>query len=169
MANHDPLHNKQITNGLTPVADAFAGGVATDLHSLENYRKITWIIFTGAFEDTGVSNIVTVDASDDASASSTTAMAFNHRSMAWNATTEAAWGALTAATSSGYNFTTNNTASNAIFAITVTADKVEAAQAGAKFARLAIAETANKTITAGVLVIMEDPRYAGDVPPSVQS
>lgn len=164
MAQHDLLFDSHIISGLTPVADAFAGGVATDVISMANYRRATFIVFTGAYEDAAVSNLVTIEACDDAAASTTAAMAFKHRHCASSASVDT-WGALTSATSAGYNFTSNNTASNGIWMATVTADEVSAnGGSGYQFVRMAIAETANKTITAGVLIILSEPRYPTDVP-----
>ena len=167
MSQYDFLSDHHIVSGLTPVADAFSGGVNTDVISLENYRRATFIVFCGAYEDTGVSNLVTVEACDDASASNTSTMLFKHRHCASSATVDT-WGALTTVSAvTGYNFTSNNTGSNGIWMVEVTADEVAADGGnGYQFVRLAIAETADKTITAGVLVILSDPRYPGAVPVS---
>lgn len=154
--------------GLVPVADCFAGGVATDIISLANYNRALFTIITGAIEDANISNIVTVDACDDTTPSNTTAMAFYHRSQQWSATVDT-WSAWTAATSSGYNFTSNNAVANAVHQITFTASEVEAAQAGYEFARVSIAETANKTITATVFVQLFEPRYGVSLPLDAQA
>lgn len=163
MPSKDFLYDKHVVQGIVPVADAFAGGVSTDVISLKNYRKCTFVIITGAIEDTGISNIVTVDACDDTTPSNTTAMAFHHRSLQWSTSADT-WGDLTAATSSGYNLTSNNAVANAVHLVTVTAEEVEAAAAGYPYVRLTIAETANKTITAAVLVVLEEPRYMQETP-----
>lgn len=159
----DFLSNHHVTVGLVPVADAFAGGVASDIISMENYNRLTFFVFTGAIEDTGVSNIVTVSACTDASGSGATAMAFKHRVMQWSTTADT-WGALTAATSTGYNFSDNNTVANAVWMIEVTAADVNSALSGAEFVRLNIAETANKTITGCAIAILSEPRYPQAVP-----
>lgn len=159
----DFLQDHHIVSALTVVADAFAGGVTTDYISLENYRRVTFVIIQGDKEDTCVSNLVTVNASDDASGTTTTAMAFQHRSMTYTTSADT-WGALTSAAAAGYNFNANNTADNTIHTVEVTADEVQAAQAGAQFVSLTVAETANKTVTAGIIAILSDPRYPGPVP-----
>jgi hypothetical protein len=51
----------------------------------------------------------------------------------------------------------------------VTADEIEAAQAGYGFVRLAVAETVNKTITGTVLIILSEPRYEHDTGVAVQT
>jgi len=154
-----------IVTGIVPVADAFAGGVSSDVINLKNYGRCTFVIQTGAIQDGCVSNLVTVDACDDAAASNTTAMPFYHRSQRWS-TTNDIWADVTPqlATASGYNFTVNHAVANAIHIVDITGEMVEQAAPGYEFARLTIAETANKTITAGVLVILSRPRFTQDLP-----
>lgn len=160
----DFLSNHHVVAGIYPVADAFDSGVQTDVVSLKDYRRATWFIITGAVEDATISNIVTVQACSTAAAAATSKMTFVHRTCL-SSTTVDTWGALTAAAVTGYNFTDNATVANAIYMVEVTADEVAADGGnGYQFARLAIAETANKTITAGVICILSDPRYPGDVP-----
>lgn len=159
----DILSNLHIVAGLYPVADCFAGGVATDVISLANYRRATFIVMTGAIEDTGISNIVTVEACTSAAAANNTAMAFRSRVCASSSSVDS-WGALTARASTGHNFATANAAANVMWMVDVTADEVAAAVSGGQFVRLAIAETANKTITAGVICILSEPRYPGASP-----
>lgn len=163
MAQKDFLWGKHVVQGIVPVADAFAGGVSSDVVSLKDYNRVTWLIITGAIEDSGVSNLVTVDACDDATPSNTTAMPFYHRSLEWSTSADS-WGDLTLATASGYNLTDNHAVANAVHIVTVTGDMVNSAAAGYESARLTIAETANKTITAAVLTILDEARYPQSTP-----
>lgn len=163
MAQHDFLHDHHVVVGLVPAADAFAGGVSTDVVSLANYRRATFIIVTGAIEDTGVSNVCKVQACDNTTPSNTTDMAFRRRSMQWSTTVDT-WGAAATAASTGYDFTLNNAVANAVHLLEVTADEVEAAAPGYGFVRVNIAETVNKTITACILCVLSEPRYPGAVP-----
>jgi len=75
----DFLFDHHIVPAFVPVADAFAGGITTEAVSLANYRRATLVILTGAREDTGISNLVTVDACTTAAGGTTAAMAFNWR------------------------------------------------------------------------------------------
>lgn len=159
----DLISSAHVVAGLYPVADAFAGGVATDVISLANYRRATFIISTGAIEDANISNVVTVEACTSAAAAGATAMAFRSRVCA-SSTTVDTWGALTARSASGHNFATANAVANAIWMIDVTAEEVAAAVSGGQFVRVAIAETANKTITASCIVILTEPRFPGATP-----
>lgn len=157
------LFNHHIVQGLVPVADAFAGGVSTDVISLRDYGRVTFVIITGAREDTGISNVVTVDACDNATPSTTVAMPFYRQSLPWSTTVDT-WAAPALVAATGYNFTSNNTAANCVHIVEVTADMVSAAAAGYGFVRCTVAETANKTITAAILVILSEPRYPQTVP-----
>jgi hypothetical protein len=152
-----------IVQGLVPVADAFAGGVSTDVVSLKDYNRVTFVIVTGAIEDAGVSNVVKVQACDNTTPSTTTDMSFYRNSLQWSTTVDT-WGALALAPSTGYNFTVNNAVANAVHIATVTGDMVNAAAPGNAYVRLNIAETVNKTITATVLVILSEPRYPQAIP-----
>lgn len=160
------IRHCRLNQGLVPVADAFAGGVSTDVVSLKNYKRATFVIITGAIEDANISNLCKVQACDDVTPSNTTDMAFYRQSSQWSTTVDT-WGAVALAASTGYNFMSNNAVANAIHIAEVTSDMVESAAAGYEYVRLNIAETANKTITACVLVILSEPRFGQDAPVSV--
>lgn len=159
----DFLFNHHIVPALVPVADAFAGGVVTEAVSLANYRRATLIILTGAIEDAGISNLVTLQACTAADGTGATAMAFTRRVLPYTTSVDT-WGALTAALAAGYNFAAGTPAANAVWMAEVTADELAAALDGATFLRASIAETANKTVTAAGLWILSEPRYSQSVP-----
>lgn len=159
----DFLFDHHIVPAFVPVADAFASGITTEAVSLSNYRRATLVMPTGAREDTGISNLVTVEACTTAAGGTTAAMAFNWRVQRYSTTVDT-WSALTAATSAGYNFASNNTVANVVWYLEVTAEDLAAAVAGAQFVRAVIAETANKTITACGLWILSEPRYPQSIP-----
>ena len=163
MAKVDFLFDKHIVQGIVPAADRFAGGVSSDIVSLKDYGRVTFLVITGAIEDAGISNLVTVDACDDTSPSNTTPIPFYYRSLQWSTTVDA-WGALSLAAAAGYNLTSNNAVANAVHLVTVTSDMLEANAAGKPFVRLTIAETVNKTITASVVAILDEPRYPQKTP-----
>jgi len=163
MPQMDFLADHHVVMGLYPVADAFAGGVSTDVISMKNYRRATFIVMTGAIEDAGISNLVTVEACSNAAAGATTAVAFKSRTQL-SSTTVDTWGALTDRASTGYNYAVANAVANAVWVAEVTADQLEAAAPGYPFVRLTIAETANKTITACVVCILSEPRYGTGTP-----
>lgn len=159
----DFLFNHHIVPAFVPVADAFAGGLTSEAVSLRDYRRATLLVLTGAIEDAGISNLVTIEACTAADGTGNTAMAFKHRVMQYSTTVDT-WGALTAAASTGYNFALANAVANAVWMAEVTAEEVSAAVANAEFVRAVVAETANKTVTAGGLWILSEPRYPQSVP-----
>jgi hypothetical protein len=157
----DFLAYTNIEIGLVPAADRYSGGVQTDVFDMKNYSHAGFLIVQGAIEDAGISNIVTVEACSTIAAAATQAIAFRHRSKE-----DAAgdWGALTAATTSGYNFNTNHAVANCMHWVEFTADEVNAGNdTGYDFVRLAIAETVNKTVTAGVY-FFANARYPQSLP-----
>lgn len=158
----DFLHNAHIINGQVPKADAFATSATTDYVSVENYGRIGFIIHTGDATGGTANGTVTIAASDDASGSSTTNMAFTYRASA-SSTTVDTWGAQTAAASTGFSMTAGD---NYIYYCEVNAEDVEAAQAGAKFVALTVTEVTNDPIVASILVVGLDPRYPQEVPVS---
>ena len=165
MQAKDFLSDHHVVAGLYPVADAFAGGVDTDVISLRDYRRLSFLIMTGAIEDANISNLCTPYACTDASKSNPTAIAFHSR-RCLSSTTVDTWAALTSRTSSGHNFATasGGAVANNMWFLEVLAEDVAAAYANANFCYLTIAETANKTITAACIAILSEPRYPGAVP-----
>jgi hypothetical protein len=163
MAQKDFLFDHHIVPAFVPVADAFTTGITTEAVSLKNYRKATLVIITGAIQDTGVSNILTIEACTTAAGGTTDAIPFHWRVQQYSTTVDL-WSELTLAADTGYNFSDNNTVANAVWMAEVLAADVAAAVDGASFVRAAIAETADKTITAGGIWILSEPRYCGDVP-----
>ncbi len=164
-AKKDLFYGSHIVAGLYPVADAFAAGVDTDVICVRDYRRATFIVSTGAIEDSGISNLVTVNACTDSAKTGATAMAFHSR-RCLSSTTVDTLGALTARTASGHNFATasGGAVANNIWIVEVVADEVQAALAGANFVYLTIAETADKTITASCVVLLSEARYPQPVP-----
>ncbi len=160
---NDILSHNQIITAFYPVADAFAAGITTDAVSLANYRRATLLIMTGAIEDAGISNLVTLEACTAAAGTNNTAMAFRRR-VSRSSTTVDAWSALTDVAATGYNYALANAVANAIWFAEVTAAEVAAAVSGGLFVRAVIAETADKTITAGGIWILSEPRFPNSVP-----
>lgn len=164
MPQKDFLSDHHVVVGLYPVADCFAGGVKSDVFSLKDWRRITFLVFTGAIEDAGISNLVTVEACDDVVPTDPQPVTFVSRTQL-SSTTVDAWSALAARAATGYNFALANAVANAAWMAEVTAAELEAQQPGHPFVRLNIAETANKTITAVVIAILSEPRHGTQVAP----
>lgn len=163
MGNNDLLSHAHIVPALYPVADAFSGGVTTDAVNLANYKRAILVVMTGAIEDAGISNLVTLEACTAAAGTNNTAMAFRSR-IQLSSTSVDAWSALTARASTGFNFAAASPVANAVWYCEVSAAEVAAAFAGATWVRGVIAETANKTITAAAFWILLEPRFEGSIP-----
>ncbi len=155
-----------IVQALIPLADAFAGGVTLEAVRLRDFEHAALIIQTGAIEDAGISNIVTLEASDDAAGTAVTTVGFRSRIQLYSTTVDA-WSALTVRAATGYNFAAASPVANAVWYAEVSAAEVAAAQAGANFLRAKVAETVNKTITASAFWLLWNGRYPGAIPPGV--
>ena len=147
------MQNTHFVPGIDPVADAFSGTVRTDVVNMNDYSAVTFILYHGV-GTTGTSTL-TVEACDDVSASSTTAIPFRYKVM----TSSDTQGALTAATTSGF---TTTAGSSDIYVIE--ADAEEIAGTGYQYVRLNAVESANDPVLGGVLILLHGARYAQDVP-----
>lgn len=147
------LQNCHLVKGLDPVADAFAGTVYSDIVNMGDYAGCTFIIYKGVGA-TGTSTI-TVEASDDVSGSTTTAIPFRYKAIT-SGDTE---GALTAVTTAGFATTAG---SSQLYAIEV--DGQELGDTGYQYCRLKCVEVVNDPVLGGVLIEMHGNRYAQDVP-----
>lgn len=140
--------------GIAPVADAFMGTVTTDIVSMKKCSRMDFIVYRGV-GTTGTSTI-TVEASDDVSASNVTAIPFRYRT---NVATDV-WGAWTDATTAGF---ATAAGSNFMFQIAV---RDSALPAGKPFVRLKAAEVVDAAVLGGVLIIASEDRHEHDAPVS---
>lgn len=147
---------------LTPAADVFTTGVDTDVVCLRDYRRVVFLVHVGAVEDGDVSNLITLNACTDAAKSGATPMGFQYSYVDYT-TSNDAWGAYANATASGFNFADAIGSANGgqLWLIEAKADEVAAALDGADFCYLTIAETADKTVLAGITAFLMEPRYPG--------
>lgn len=162
----DILSRGMIVPAFVPVADAFAGSRTTEAVSLRDFQRATLLITTGAIEDAGISNLVTVEACTAADGTGAVAMGFRSRAQRYSTTVDL-WSALTARAATGYNFALANAVANAVWMLEFTADEAQFALPGAEFVRAVITETANKTITASGVWILEGARYPQAIPSGV--
>lgn len=160
MATHDLLKDIHIVNGKYPIADAFATTGVTDRINIRDYAGITFIIHTGVATGGTANGVVTLNAYAAASGGSGTALTFHYRVCA-SSTSVDTWGALTAATTSGFAMTAG---SNYLYVITVSAEEVEGQIADNPFVELTVTENSNDPVVAGMLAILHGPRYSQDVP-----
>jgi hypothetical protein len=129
-----------IIGGLAPNADAFAGTKYTDVFEVQGEGAF-FIYWMGTNDDNAYS-VITVEACDDTTPSTTSAVAFRYRAC----TTIDTFGAWTEATTTG--FSTAQTSDN-IYIISVPA--AELASTGYGYVRLKAVETDDHPVD-GVIV-----------------
>jgi hypothetical protein len=143
-----------IVKGLDPVADAFDGTVYSDIVSLKNHGACEFVIYKGV-GTTGTST-VTVQACDDVSASTTSAITFKYQAI----TSGDTHGEMTDATISGF---TTTAGSSQLYRIYVNREQLAAS--GYEFVRLCCVESVNSPVLGGILVVLSE----SDIDTPVQS
>jgi len=150
------LEQLRFTQGLAPVADYDAAGVSSDIVNCENYGKVVFVIHKGV--GTTGTGVLTIEASDDVSASNTTAVPYRYLEVS----TADVVGTLTEAAAAGFTLTVG---SNIIVVAEV--DAVELSKAGYGYVRATLTESADDPVLAGILVILCEPRFAPPVTTTV--
>lgn len=138
--------------GLDPVADAFSGTVYSDVVNLANYASAEFTIYKGV----GVlgTSTITMEACDNANGDNPVAVPFYYQ--AYTGADDLP-GAVTAATTAGF---TTTAGSSQLYEI-----QVDAQRLGAKsWLRLKAVEVVNDPVLGGILIELEGPRYATDIP-----
>ncbi|MCG8670201.1 MAG: hypothetical protein MI867_12360 [Pseudomonadales bacterium] len=154
------IENLHLVKGLDPVADFMAGTVSTDVVSMANHGKVLFVVYKGVGA-TGTSTI-TVEACDDFTPTTTSAIPFRYRTI----TSDDTHGAVTEATTAGF---TTTAGSSQIYLIEV--DAIQLAVDGNDYAnvRLTAVESANSPVVGSILAIMLDPKYGAEVQTTVIS
>jgi hypothetical protein len=142
--------NREIhwVKGIDPIANGFAGTVATDIFELWGEEAI-FIIYKGVGA-TGTSTI-TVLACDDIVPTNTTAVPFRYRTC----TTGDTWGAWTAVANTGF---TTTAGSSQLYEIRVDANAVGATGYG--YVKLVAVEVVANAVLGGVLCGVSGLRYS---------
>jgi hypothetical protein len=142
----------RVVQGLPPVADALAGTVYSDIVNCKNADKVVFILQRGV--GTTGKSVITVEACDDVSPSNSEAVAFRYKEINGSDVE----GALQDATTAGYTMTAG---SNRIDIVEV--DAARLAVLGYAYCRLKAVESVNDPVLAGILIILSELDYAGDV------
>lgn len=143
------LENMHFVQGLAPVADALSGTVGSDVVNCENFNKVIFVIQKGV-GTTGTST-VTVEACDDVTPTTTSAIPFRYRNVVSGDTTTA----LTEATTAGFT-----TSAGSAHLVLVEVDVADLAASGYGYVRLKAVEVADSPVLAGILIIMGEPRHS---------
>jgi len=156
-----PSEKLKFVNAVIPVADAFDTATQSDFINMENYRKCTFIIATGA--SAAADGVITVQAGVS-NAACATAIVFKYRTQI-GAIPPAALsdvpGALTAAGVGGFVMTQSK--GGGLYIIEVDAAVVAAGITNGDHCAITITEDSNVPQTACVLAILSEPRYPQDV------
>lgn len=147
------LQYAHFMKGLDPVADAFAGTVSTDIVNFADFSSIIFIRHEGV-GTTGTSTL-TIEASDDISATNVTAIPFRYKIM----TATDVEGALTSATTAGF---TTTAGSSHVYMLEASSE--EMGDTGFGYVRMTMVEVANDPVLGGVMILGIGSRYAQDIP-----
>lgn len=139
MSNGLILEGFQLIKGLDPVADAHNGAPGSDVIDMMPFSNIAFISYRGVATGGTAAPTYTLEACDDIVPSTTSAIPFHYRK---------SYGAVTAATATGFQATAG---SSAIDVIEVREDALAAL--GYRYIRLKIAETVNDPVVACILVL----------------
>lgn len=135
------LERLQPVKGIDPVADAHAGGVATDIIDMSAFTRLVFLVYRGVATGGTAAPTYTVDACDDTSASAHTAIPFYYRKDGAAEAVALAAGVQAAAGSSKIDL--------------IEIHESALAPSGYKYVRLAIAETVNDPVVSGVIALGE--------------
>lgn len=145
---------RHIINALPPVADAFSGTVYSDVIKVVDYHAARFTLYKGVGA-TGTSTL-TMEACDDAAGNNPVAVPFTYQKYdnAGDVPDDVAQ-----ATTAGF---TTTAGSNHLYVC-----EVETQRMGAKgWLRMKAVEVVASPVLGGILVTLEHPRYARNVPPT---
>lgn len=156
----EEFNSLKFIKGLAPAADRYNTDPVSDYVSLRNHAALIGLLHQQG-GTTGKAT-VTVLGADDASGTNPVAQAFTYAVGADGAGALGdAEGALTAATSAGFDTTA---ATDRLYRIFVRAS--ELAAAGKKFVAIKLTEAANDPVSASLDFVLVEPRYSGATQPT---
>lgn len=152
MSNYKIAEISHLGIGLSPLANAFAGTVYSDIINMKNFGKCRFIVFGGV--GASGTSILTVEACDDTAASNVSAVPFYYRQH----TANDVGGTLTAATTAGFT-----TTAQADRLVTVEVDQEALIASGYGYVRLKCVESAASAVLGGILFELLEPISTGIV------
>ena len=133
----------------SPCADAFAGTTYTEVVKMTQYETCYFLMLWGAIGG-ATTHTVTVEACDDLSATTTSAIPFYYKRCS-AVETNTAW-------TSSSSLTTTSLADQT-YMIKVKASDLDISGTIYENVRLKVVEVGNNTVIGSVLIMMADPRY----------
>lgn len=153
------LEQISIVKGLPPAADRWNTNPATDIVSMRNHNKCTFLVLQQG-GTTGTATF-TVEACSDVSGTGATAIPFGYRVGADGAGAGGdAFGARTEAAAAGF---TSTAATDRAYLIEVEANELPS---GKSFVRLKCTEAVNDPVNGAVIIMLSEGRYQGAVAPT---
>ncbi|MDP9192292.1 MAG: hypothetical protein M3P06_11395 [Acidobacteriota bacterium] len=148
------MQELRFAKGIDPVADAFEGTVTSDVYSLRGYKRILFVVYVGV-GTTGTSTL-TVEACDNVTPSTATAIPFWSRTVAASTDVE---GAITRRAAAGFATTAGSSK-----IVLCEADAADCAALGFEFIRLKAVQVVDSAVLGGVMAILGGQiRYAEDI------
>lgn len=135
------IERLQFIKGLDPIADAHNGAPGGDVIDMSPFSRIVALMYRGVATGGTAAPTYTVEACDDTTPSSTSAIPFDYRK---------SYGAVTAATATGFQATAG---SSAIDVLEVREDALAAS--GYRYIRVKVAETVNDPVVACIVYLGE--------------
>lgn len=151
MVRYELLKNLHMVKGLDPVADAFAGTVASDVVDMSYHGSVLFLVYKGVGL-TGTSTI-TVEACDDFVPTNTTAVPFYSKSI----TSTDVQGEMVERAATGF---TTTAGSSQMYLIQVDASALAAT--GYKNVRLKAVEVVDSPVLGCIAIALAEPRYGGN-------
>jgi len=139
--------------GLVPTADYAAGGVSSDIVECRSAAGVLIIIERGDSTGGTATGVVTVQACDDVTPTTTANVPFHYRSM----TTTDTWGAWTLVANTGFTMPTGDNQMHQIWV-----SGAELAANGYGYVRVSITEPVNDPVVGSILIGVVQTRYQRD-------
>jgi hypothetical protein len=143
--------NNMIVTVLAPDADRWTANPATDVVNMANYGHACFFISVGA--GAVGQTVVTAEECNTLAGGDATAIAFSYRI----ATTPGVFGALTAATTSGFTTSAN---ADADYVVEIDASELSSDH---QYLRLQTTEGDSTPVDAAIICVLSKPRFAEDV------
>ncbi len=138
----------------TPLADQWDSGIKSDVVSMKKYNKAYFLVYWGEVTASGVLGITVIPTDDKDMSATTTAIPFRYKRVT-TPDTNTAWVAS--------SDLTTTTGASQIYVIEVNAEDLPLVS-GVKYeyCYLQMDEDTNGAQTGGVIIIMDEPRFAQD-------
>ena len=148
------LESCKVVPVIAPTADLYTADPGGDVIDMRGYERCTFLVYQKTSTSNTGKATITVEKCDDATPTNTTAIAFNYR-VNESAATADAFGALTAAATTGFSTTANKTA---VYAVEVRQNQLDSSK---PYVRIKFAEGVNDPVVGCVLSVLSGAKHQG--------